>query len=143
MTIEELLAREAIRDLMATYNTAGDSLRVEEFASVFTQDAELRTEQFSFQGREAIVNGLFRRVSDGRSEARHPGFVRHNLTTSKITLESGHSARGRTYFQVNTSIGLDHCGLYLDEFRKIDGQWKIARRVVKTEYMAENSFFRP
>ncbi len=142
MTVEELLAREEIRHIMAVYNTAGDSLRIDEFTAVFTEDAELVTAHLEFRGREAIKNGLFGSVSESASESRRPTFVRHNLTTSKITLESDQAARGRTYFQVITDIGLDHAGIYLDEFRKEDQGWKIARRVVRTEYTADNSYFR-
>lgn len=127
---------------MSVYNTAGDSLRQEEFASVFTEDAELETGAFTLRGRSEILNGLFRSVSENRTVTRSPRFVRHNLTTSKVTFDSEDQAKGRTYFQVNTDIGLDHCGVYLDEFRKVEGAWKLSRRTVKTEYMAENSYFR-
>jgi len=142
MTIDELLAREEIRHLMAVYNTAGDSLREEEFASVFSDDAELCTTQLTFKGKSAIIDGLFRSVSERRPTAARPRFVRHNLTTSTVVFDSASLARGRTYFQVNTDIGLDHCGVYVDEFRKEANGWKISRRVVKTEYLAENSYFK-
>lgn len=142
MSIDELLAREEIRHLMAVYNTAGDSMRTEEFGTVFTEDAQLLTDAFEFQGKAAILDGLFRSVSDSQQANRRPRFVRHNLTTSNVNFDSSTSAKGRTYFQVNTDIGLDHCGVYMDVFRNTDGCWKIFRRVVKTEYFAENSYFR-
>lgn len=142
MTVDELLARESIRNLMAIYNTAGDSLRKDEFASVFTEDAELLTGNLSFKGKDAIREGIFSSVSETRSNPRQPEFVRHNLTTSKITFIDNDTAKGRTYFQVNTDIGLDHCGIYLDEFCREGEEWKIARRKVRTEYMAENSYFK-
>ena len=92
MTTEELLAREEIRHIMAIYNTAGDSLRKDEFASVFAENAELSTGHYNFNGREAIKNGLFSEVSKSRSKqhpvASQPKFVRHNLTTSKITFNN-------------------------------------------------------
>jgi len=141
MTDDELLAGEEIRQLMALYNTAGDCLRTGEFGSVFTEDAELVTDAFAFEGRAAIMDGLFRRVSAGQETSRRPRFVRHNLTTSSVKFTSASAAQGRTYFQVNTDIGLDHCGVYMDEFRKTDSGWKISRRVVKTEYFADDSFF--
>ena len=143
MNLQELLDREAIKHLMAVYNTAGDSLRMEEFASVFADDGVLVTGAFELEGREAIMKGLFGQVSSNVSSAQRPTFVRHNLTTCKISFENESLARGRTYFQVVTDIGLDHAGVYTDEFRKQGDEWKIARRVVRTEYTAENSFFRP
>ena len=39
MTIDELLARESIRQTMANYTMAGDRLRVDDFVAVFTDDA--------------------------------------------------------------------------------------------------------
>ena len=39
MTIDDLLAREAIRDTLAKYNTSGDRLKAEDFAACFTEDA--------------------------------------------------------------------------------------------------------
>ena len=143
MTVEELLAREEIHHLMATYNTAGDSLRVEEFGSVFSEDATLDTGTLKWVGRENIVRGLFPAVADSTSSLRRPKFVRHNLTTSKITFSGENDARGRTYFQVNTDIGLDHCGVYSDEFHRVAGEWKIRRRVVRTEYWSDDSYFKP
>ena len=45
MTVDELIARECIRQTMARYTMAGDRLRSEEFVAVFTDDAVLETEQ--------------------------------------------------------------------------------------------------
>lgn len=38
MTIEELLAREAIRKTMAKYTVSGDRLKAEDYVSCFTED---------------------------------------------------------------------------------------------------------
>ncbi len=60
MTLDELLAREAIRDTMAQYNVSGDRLKVEEFAACFTEDGILQSERapgdfiFRHVGRAAI-----------------------------------------------------------------------------------------
>jgi len=141
MTVEELLAREEIRHVMAVYNTAGDSVRFDEFRMVFTEDAVLSTPGLHFEGRDNIINELFSSVSDKTSDRQPPKFVRHNLTTSKITFPESGKAIGRTYFHVNTDVGLDHCGVYNDEFRQEADGWKIARRVVKLDYRSPDSRF--
>ncbi len=142
MTVEELLAREEIRHLMAVYNTAGDGGRREEFHSVFCEDAVLIAPGINLEGRENIVDGLFAGVDTPQPTTRaKPKFVRHNLTTSKITFTSATTAVGRTYFMVVTDAGLDHCGVYSDQFRKDDDGWKIAHRVVRSDYVSADSRF--
>ncbi|MDB5869908.1 MAG: hypothetical protein JWP96_2240 [Polaromonas sp.] len=82
--LDELLAREAIRQLMARYNTAGDTGRREEFSSVFTDDAHLMAPGLDLHTREGIVAGLFQAPAEVL--ASRPAFrvYRHHLTTSKI-----------------------------------------------------------
>ena len=143
MDIEEMLAREEIRCLMAEYNMAGDSARAEEFAGVFTEDAELTTTGLELRGRRNIARGIFGAVADAGTDRPRPAFVRHNLTTSKVTFTGDGEARGRTYFVVLTDIGVDHSGIYIDEFRREQGNWKIAKRKVRVEYHAPNGYFNP
>ena len=154
MTLDDLLAREAIRDTMAKYNHSGDSLRAEDFAACFTQDGVLESASeggFHYAGRAAILawQTSWRDVvlaGDGPPSPDTPRgakFVRHNLTTSRIELTGPDSAKARTYWVVTTDVGPDHCGVYTDVFRKEDGQWLIAHRRVRTDWWAQNSHFRP
>lgn len=152
MTIEDLLAREAISARLAECAQAGDSLRAEDYAACFTDNGVLQTggtgdSGLDLNGRAAIYawqlglrepgKGL------GQSGAVPLTFVRHNLTTCKIELTGPDSAKARTYWMVNTNIGPDHCGVYRDEFHKVEGLWLIARRQVKTEWAVENSLMVP
>jgi hypothetical protein len=52
-------------------------------------------------------------------------------------------AKGRCYYQVLTSIGLDHWGRYIDDYRTIDGLWKFARRRVTVDGRNPASLFLP
>ncbi len=143
MTVEEMLAREEIRQLMAAYNIAGDSGRRDDFAAVFTEDAVLDISRGTFATRQGIVDGLFATVQGAKQAGGAPSFkrMRHHLTTSQIHFTGPDSARGRTYFFVVTEQGPDHGGVYMDEFRRDDGRWLIARRQVRVEYMEESSPF--
>jgi hypothetical protein len=147
LTLEDLLAREAIRDTMAKYNHSGDSLRAEEFAACFTEDGILESVpsgSFRFTSRAEILawqSGW--RDAPSADTPRGAKFVRHNLTSSRIELTGPDSAKARTYWVVMTDIGPDHCGVYTDMFRKIGDDWLIAHRKVRTEWWAENSHFRP
>ena len=143
MDAEELQAREEIRQLLASYNVAGDRGRKEEFGSVFSEDAVLEMPGGRCEGREAILERLFapREAASGRADERMLTFVRHHLTTSKIDFTSPTEAKGRTYFVVLTDIGVDHSGVYVDEYRKRKGRWWIVHREVRIDYVAENPLF--
>ena len=85
MTLDELLAREAIRDTMAKYNVSGDRLKAEDFAACFTEDGIIQSERapgdyiFRYVGRVAILEWqsrwrrlLLRPAGAGRSRPRWP-----------------------------------------------------------------------
>ncbi|MBB3860932.1 hypothetical protein GGQ88_002201 [Novosphingobium hassiacum] len=129
--------REAIRHLMARYTIAGDRGQTEELAAVFTPDGILHFNAETSQGREEIARRLSR-------SPPHPRLLvtRHHLTTSRIEL-LGETAKGRTYFQVLTNIGLDHHGVYQDRFVKIGEEWLISHREVRIDWQAEGSLFPP
>ncbi|PNU02772.1 nuclear transport factor 2 family protein [Novosphingobium guangzhouense] len=147
MTIEDLLSREAIRDLMARYTIAGDRLRVEDFLACFTHDAVIESERvppdrlFRHEGRTAIRNWQERWRSAGEG-AHGATFVRHHLSTSAVTLLGPDDAEARTYWTAWTDIGPDHAGHYLDRLRKVDGAWLIAHRRIRLDWEAPGSLFR-
>ena len=130
--------RILIQDLLARYNMAGDSGRIEEVAETFAPDGILETPLWRAQGPADIIAAL---QSGGSVGERRPRFLRHNLTTSKVELLDRLSASGRTYFMVLTDIGLDHCGIYMDRFARIDGSWLIAHRQVWIDWKSEQSLF--
>ncbi len=153
MTLDELLAREAIRALMAKCAQAGDSLRAEEYAACFTEDGILKT---GAAGEGLGLNLASRaEIFAWQTEKRAPGkgmgqsgpvaltFARHNLATCKIEITGPDSAQARTYWHVITDAGPDHSGVYRDTFRRVDGEWLIAERQVRTEWAAQNSLMVP
>ena len=150
MTLEELLAREAIRDTMAKYTTSGDRLRIDDFVSCFTEDAvieavNVRPEQaFRYEGRSAIRAWQERwsRPEAAATITHAASFVRHHLSTSKIDLTGPESAVARTYWVAWTDIGPDHAGYYLDSFRKVADAWLIAHRRVRLDWEADGSLFK-
>ena len=149
MTLDEMLAREAIRDTMARYTMAGDKLKVDEYIACFTEDGVIQSERapgdflFRFAGREAIRQWQERWRSRGPGEAavHAASFVRHNLTTCQIDLTGPETATARTYWTAWTDIGPDHSGIYLDDFRKVGDAWLIALRRVRRDWAADGSLF--
>lgn len=148
MTLDELFAREAIRDTLAQYNVSGDRLKIEDYAACFTEDGIMEAEHrdpafaFRYEGREAI-RAWQERWRDGTAEGGIHGasFARHHLSTSKIDLTGPESAKVRTYWVAWTDIGPDHAGYYLDIFRKVGSRWLIAHRRVREDWRSENSLF--
>ena len=139
----DLLAREAIRDLVARYNAYGDSGLLDRMLALFTDDAVLEVGDLAYEGPDAI-RGLFSGTVDRSAGAEGgPTYVRHSVTTHQIDLLDDGRATGRAYFTVLTRVGLDHWGRYLDEYRVVDGAWRFARRRVLTDDFAAGSLFRP
>jgi hypothetical protein len=149
MNVEELLAREAIRDTMAKYNTSGDRLKVDDYAACFTEDGVIESTRapgdyiFRYASREEI------RAWQNRWQTREPGqdvvhgasFVRHHLSTCKIDMTGPDTAKARTYWVAWSDIGPDHSGYYLDDFRKVGDEWLIAKRRVRRDWAAPDSLF--
>lgn len=147
MTLEDLLAREAIRETMETYTMAGDRLQVDAFVACFTEDAVMESERvpadrtFRYQGR-AEIRAWQQRWLAGEGGTHGASFVRHHLSTSQIELTGPETARARTYWVAWTDIGPDHAGYYLDSFRRQGDRWLIAHRRVRMDWEADNTLFR-
>jgi hypothetical protein len=148
MTERELLARECIRHTMASYTVAGDRLQAENFIAVFTADAILETEgvpaqdAFRFVGRQAIHDWIKRwheRPREAGKSVHQASFVRHHLSTSLIEFPDPDTATARTYWTAYTDIGPDHCGYYLDLFRKAEDRWLIAHRRIRLDWRSPDS----
>jgi hypothetical protein len=149
MTLDQLLAREAIRQTMAKYNVSGDRLKVDAFAACFTEDGVIESERapgdyiFRYEGREAIRAWQNRWLNrEPTQDTVHKAtFVRHHLSTCHIEYSGGFTATARTYWVAWTDIGPDHSGTYLDDFRKVEGHWLIARRRVRRDWSSPESLF--
>jgi hypothetical protein len=144
MDLDELMAREAIRDLVARYNAGADGGRFDEVLELFAPDAVMDITTEIFNGRDEI-EGLFRRTQQRVLDARPaPGarqYVRHFTATLQIDVEGPDAARSRCYYQVIMAHGLDHWGRYIDRYRKVDGAWRFAHRKVTTDGRTERSAF--
>jgi hypothetical protein len=96
---------------------------------------------FRFEGRDAILDWQRRWRGVDAGNARRASFVRHHLTTCKIDLTGPDTATVRTYWAVWTDIGPDHAGHYLDGFRQVAGEWLIAHRRVREDWVSPDSLF--
>jgi hypothetical protein len=148
MTVDELSAREGIRDTIARYNVAGDLRNVDDFLSLFACDAVFEfagfppLEGFRFEGREAIdPTARWKQYTERERSSRGSSFVRHNLTTCRIDLTGPETARTCTYFVVFTDIGPDHSGFYTDELVRRGARWLFAHRRIRLDWRSPESLF--
>jgi hypothetical protein len=149
MTIDEMLAREAIRATIARYNVAGDRLKVDDYVACFAKDGIMEVQHrdpacaFRYEGRDAIRawQGRWRDRTAGDVPVHAASFVRHHLSTCHIELTGPDSAQARTYWVAWTDVGPDHAGMYLDEFRRTGDEWLIAHRRVREDWRSPRSLF--
>jgi hypothetical protein len=140
MELWELATRERIRDVLARYNWAGDSLRLEELAQTFCDDGELEVRgREPVRGRAAIVEFLGGVAAPDPQPTAVTRIVRHNLANTRFLEVTSEHARVASYFTVFTEIGLDHYGRYRDTFVPVGNEWLIRHRFVSTDWAAPNS----
>ena len=148
MTLDELLAREAIRHSIATYTIAGDIRDRDAFMTVWAEEAVFEFAEFPplpgfrFRGL-AEIDPATRWLRYGEMEKALGGssFLRHNLTTSPIELSAPDRANARTYFVVFTDIGPDHSGTYDDVIVRRGDRWLIAHRRIRLDWRSPDSLF--
>jgi 3-phenylpropionate/cinnamic acid dioxygenase small subunit len=157
MTIDELLAREGIRDLVTRYNSCGDTGKFDRLWGLFADDAVMevgpavgeRTEYVGLDEVKKIFTGAHDRVqshaeADAAPVTARP-YIRHFTATHQIDLVDADHATGRCYFAVIIGDadrgGLDHWGRYLDEYVRLDGTWRFQRRRVYVDGQIEQSWF--
>lgn len=131
MDMDELAAREAIRDAIARYAHSADTGRFEDLAALFADDGVLEIEgRGAFRGRAEIVDFL-RQVK--RAPAASAPYIRHFVSSTRIELTSATEASAKSYFLAITERGPDHWGVYRDRFALIEGRWLILQRRVKVD----------
>ena len=156
MTLDDLLAREAIRDLVARYNSYGDTGKFDLLWPLFAPDAVM--EIISVNGAGVTHAGLdeIKRIFTGANDrvvaqsdaALAPAmYIRHSTATHQIDPVDADHATGRCYFsvivgQVGGPVGgLDHWGRYVDHYVRSDGAWRFQRRVVFVDGSVAESWF--
>ena len=139
LQVSDLIAREAIRDLVIRYNSYGDSGLIDRMLGLFAQDATLEVRGHAYQGLDELRQVFSSVPQHTASTGGRPAFLRHCTATHQIDLVDESTATGRCYFFVLTAVGLDHWGRYLDEYRIAGGEWRFARRRVLTDALSPKS----
>jgi hypothetical protein len=141
MNIDEMLIREAIRYTISRYISAIDRGKYEELADVFASDGTMTFGgHASLVGHDQIISSM--RQGAERRGAYQPGnFQRHVLGHSIINVIDGRTARSVHYILVMSEVGVDHSGVYVDDFVKSSDRWLIAHRKANLEWVTPASRF--
>ncbi len=112
--------RDAIRDLYARYGHAIDSGAAEQWADLFTGDAEFGTGLGDpLAGREGLV---------AFAASLPPGSLHHMTTDLAIDVD-GDRATVQSSVLVTSKGTVVVAGRSVDDLQRVDGQWRIARRM--------------
>ena len=136
--------RAQIEDLTARYLFAIDYFDWDSYAEAFAADGVLEFASGAATGRKDIA-ALVAKFSERIGQTYHtedgkPAKLRHVVLQSMIRVE-GKRAWGRTLWLEMANHGpqdtmkMGTYGLYEDEFKKVDGQWFIAKRRVLNEFL--------
>jgi len=138
MTLDELIARECVRDTYARYNHAGDRGKLDDLAACFTEDGILELKgRFTARGRSDIVAALTEATSGIPRTDRPPAgmhhIMRHYVANLLFTSVGVERIQSEAYFAVLLVDAVDHWGRYRDELVPVEGQWLFARRRVSLD----------
>jgi 3-phenylpropionate/cinnamic acid dioxygenase small subunit len=141
VTLDELVAREALRELVAAYAHLADAGRLDAMLALFADDGVLRIdERPPLVGRDAIRAFLGGTRADVRATARTRPLIRHNVSNLRLTVDGPDAAHGDAYFLVVTDRGTDHWGRYRDRYVRVGDAWRFAERHVRVDGMAPGSW---
>jgi len=135
MDVWELTAREEIRELVARYAHFADSGRFEELVALFAEDGVLEIDgREPVRGRRALLEFL-----NGARESPRGRFIRHHVSSVRITVSAPGVAEGSSYFLVLTERGPDHWGRYRDRYALQGDRWVFTTRRVRVDRLASGS----
>ncbi len=129
-----------ITQLASRYALLIDRGKIAELAELFVEEAILTTPTWEAQGRAAIIARLS--AAADPTQAR-PLFIRHHVTSVAIETQDERTASGHAYYLVVTNLGLDHAGIYVDQYRRLDRGWRINRREVRLDWATPASLLAP
>lgn len=132
--LQELIDKQAIRDLLAAYFTAADRHDNVKMAALYHDDATDDHGSF-FKGLAKDFIATLPKIQEGMA------ILHHNMTTANIRIE-GSYAEGEIYVlafhQVKKEDGgkLDLLigGRYFDKYEKRDGVWKFLHKAVVADW---------
>jgi len=120
------------REVLYRYCFAVDTGSVEDVMALFATDCDLQIVPGDLhKGREAVWQ-WYKTLTTKRM-----GVLRH-LAHNQVLHLSGLSARSKSYWDAVGDLrgqAMLAAGFYEDVLQKIEGEWKIAKKTIKIDYM--------
>lgn len=143
--LKALLDREQIRNLRTLYAHHLDSNNIAALDQVFSTDAVVEVTVGTMHGIDAIRAGLNEafKLFDRDRQGSYP-FL-HAIANHWVVLTGPDTAQGRCYLiDFETASKPDPnplllLGLYADQYRRIDGEWRITHSRLEVVWPARNS----
>jgi uncharacterized protein (TIGR02246 family) len=140
MELWELIGREEIRQLVATYAHCADGGRFADLSALFADDGVLETPDGTQHRGRAAIGAFLGGTKSDLSATTAQAWIRHHVSTLQLTVSSRSEASGVAYFFVVTERGPDHWGRYRDRYVHRDGRWLFAHRRVRLDGFAPGSW---
>jgi len=135
VNVEDLIELEAIKRVKYRYLRCLDQKLWDELDEVLTEDAVAAYSggKYTFEGREAIVAFLRRNMG---ADTFHSS---HRVHQPEIDLTGPDTAVGTwamddVVVMTDWNLTVRGAAFYEDEYRKVDGRWRIARTGYKRTY---------
>lgn len=140
MDVDELIAREQIRELVAAYAQLADSGRFDALLDLFADDATLEPGELPPVTGRTALREFFSGTNRNLVAATTRPLIRHHVSNLRITVDGPDAASGTCYFFVVTERGPDHWGRYRDRYVRTGDRWRFQRRTVRTDGFAADSW---
>jgi uncharacterized protein (TIGR02246 family) len=123
----------AIQSLIVKYAHVYDSLDVEGYVSVFTEDAQFSFTGNTLNGRAQIRDFITKAASRPAAVPATKSY--HSISNTMIEFVSDTEAHHRSYWQVVSGpvggpMSISNMGFYDDVVVKQNGQWLIKQRTI-------------
>ena len=124
--------REKIRDLISNLNWLSDDNRLDDLLAQFTDDMTYEVEGMAvFHDKPALRKFL--------EEVVGSFGMRIHRTSNEIIEVKGETAKSRSYWRADLERhgrALVSAGRYFDEFRRVNGVWKVSSRKASMTYIS-------
>lgn len=143
-SVQEVVDRTLIRELMDRYGIVHDLGTPDEYADLFAEDGEIATGgPVTIKGRQALIAQARRDHErfdlEKGADGKPTSIMRHLISNAQISLTGPNTAAGTCYVSTVVKKGavgpvILSISRYSDRYVKQAGRWRIQRREISLEF---------